>query len=172
MRLLPILICLSLWCSCNEDGESWAGCCGNPPFFAKLGNVEIYVPNIFTPNGDQVNDLFLVRGDSIAEIVAFTIHTRGGQVVFHREHVEANDFTQAWDGTIDGKVIPGQYFVDFTIALTDGSEMSFEAEVCNYPCGLYSTLQPVNEINCGLPIWWECRYYQEGCYAVEPGCFE
>ena len=86
--------------------------------------------------------------------------------------MKANDFEHAWDGKINGKVIPGQYFVDLIVELPDGTQHTFETEVCNYPCGLYNTLFPVEEINCGLDVWWVCRHYQDECYDVEPGCFE
>ncbi len=52
-----------------------------------------YIPNIFSPNGDGVNDIFMVRG---AGILAFdmVIYDRWGKKVF-----ESADPATGWDGT-------------------------------------------------------------------------
>jgi gliding motility-associated-like protein len=53
----------------------------------------IYVPNTFTPNGDQVNDRLYVRGAFIDELV-FMIYDRWGNQVF-----ATTDKLVGWDGT-------------------------------------------------------------------------
>jgi len=57
----------------------------------------IYVPNAFTPNGDNINDVFFVYGNGLIEF-KFDIFDRWGQVIF-----ESTDFKKGWDGTIKGK---------------------------------------------------------------------
>lgn len=52
----------------------------------------LYSPNIFTPNGDGFNDLFLLKGVSIAEF-QMRIFNRWGELVF-----QANNINQGWDG--------------------------------------------------------------------------
>lgn len=58
------------------------------------GCVVIEMPNVFTPNGDNTNDLFLPV--EILSIVEFeiVILNRWGNTVY-----KSNDFTQGWDGT-------------------------------------------------------------------------
>ena len=46
---------------------------------------EIFIPNAFTPNSDNNNDLAYVRGNTIRELT-FRIYNRWGQKVF-----ETND---------------------------------------------------------------------------------
>lgn len=53
---------------------------------------DVYVPNIFTPNGDGKNDVLYVRGNNITELY-FTIYDRWGEPVF-----ETNDQTVGWKG--------------------------------------------------------------------------
>jgi gliding motility-associated-like protein len=55
------------------------------------------VPLGFTPNGDGVNDVLLVRGSNI-ETMNLVIYNRWGQKVF-----ESSSQTQGWDGTYNGK---------------------------------------------------------------------
>jgi len=60
----------------------------------------VYVPNIFSPNGDGQNDNLFVRGQGIKSL-DFIIYDRWGEKVF-----ETNDQTQFWDGTFKGKDMP------------------------------------------------------------------
>lgn len=57
----------------------------------------IYIPNIFSPNGDGVNDVFEVYGTDITQL-SVQIFDRWGKLVFYSTDVEA-----AWDGTKNGK---------------------------------------------------------------------
>ena len=59
----------------------------------------IYVPNIFSPNGDNSNDVFYVYGDRIAEM-DLIIFDRWGEKVF-----ESNDKNSGWDGTFRGEPV-------------------------------------------------------------------
>jgi|GEM_PF-1486526 len=54
----------------------------------------IYVPNSFTPDGDEFNQTFMAKGTSFREF-RMTIYNRWGQVIF-----ESNDINVGWDGTI------------------------------------------------------------------------
>ncbi|MFM1998204.1 MAG: hypothetical protein RL204_151 [Bacteroidota bacterium] len=64
-------------------------------FFHPLAN--IYIPSAFTPNGDGINDVFLMKGHDLKRF-EITIFNRWGDVVF-----VANDIDQAWIGdTKDG----------------------------------------------------------------------
>ncbi len=68
----------------------------------------IYIPNAFSPNGDGVNDNFLVKGRGIKE-VNFRVFNKWGEMVFFTNDVDFAK-TTGWDGTRRGKVIqPGVY---------------------------------------------------------------
>ncbi|MCB9303568.1 MAG: gliding motility-associated C-terminal domain-containing protein [Lewinellaceae bacterium] len=57
----------------------------------------IFVPNAFTPNGDNLNDLLFVEGNTIEELT-FAIYDRWGEKVF-----ETDDQSVGWDGTYKGR---------------------------------------------------------------------
>jgi gliding motility-associated-like protein len=64
----------------------------------------IYVPNVFSPNGDGENDLLYVRGDGISNI-EFLVFSRWGNKVF-----ETTDINKGWDGTYKGAPVdPGVF---------------------------------------------------------------
>ena len=68
--------------------------------------LNFFIPNLFTPNGDQTNDLFLIYGNGInPENFNFSIFNRWGQIVFETTNV--NDMlTSGWDGTTNGEQQP------------------------------------------------------------------
>jgi gliding motility-associated-like protein len=62
-----------------------------------VGDV-LEIPNVFTPNGDQVNDYFEVTTDGI-NVYEFSIFTRAGTRIYHT--LSPRIF---WDGnSLDGK---------------------------------------------------------------------
>ena len=59
----------------------------------------VYIPNSFTPDGDNINDVFLPSLVGVVpENYRFEIFNRWGQKVF-----ETTDITQGWDGTYRGE---------------------------------------------------------------------
>ena len=54
--------------------------------------MQLFFPNSFTPNGDKINDVFLIQGKSVNKIEHISIYNRWGQRIF-----EANENTP-WDG--------------------------------------------------------------------------
>lgn len=65
----------------------------------------LYVPNAFTPNGDSINDVFLVGATNIKEF-NIMIFDRWGLKMF-----ESSDILKGWDGKVNGKeVADGTYF--------------------------------------------------------------
>ncbi|MEI6123721.1 MAG: gliding motility-associated C-terminal domain-containing protein [Bacteroidota bacterium] len=57
----------------------------------------MYIPNIFSPNGDGANDVLFVRGQNI-QTIDFRIYNRWGNQVFATKTI-----TQGWDGTFQQK---------------------------------------------------------------------
>ena len=69
---------------------------------------EIYVPNVFSPNGDGINDIFTVATHGEAEILGMegTIFDRWGNMV---HQASANPFT--WDGQFHDEAMDPAVFV-------------------------------------------------------------
>ena len=60
----------------------------------------LYIPTIFSPDGDGVNDEFNIKGDGFDELT-FEIYNRWGQIVFQSEDMETG-----WDGRFQNKDSP------------------------------------------------------------------
>jgi gliding motility-associated-like protein len=74
-------------------------------------NYNIYIPNVFTPNDDGINDVFLVYGTGITKF-EMTIFDRWGEKLF-----VSKDQLQGWDGTYKGKLSKNDvypYLIQYT----------------------------------------------------------
>lgn len=62
----------------------------------------IFVPNAFTPNGDEINDRFTIKHSDVCDIQEFNlkIFDRWGRLVYESKSADPN---LAWDGTLDNK---------------------------------------------------------------------
>lgn len=65
----------------------------------------VFVPNVFSPNGDGYNDIMRVRGKGIEDL-QFIIFNRWGEKVF-----ESTDINAGWDGTYKGEPMNLSVFV-------------------------------------------------------------
>ncbi len=64
---------------------------------------ELYVPNIFSPNGDGMNDFFKFQSNSDNLMIeSVTIFDRWGEVMFEASGAITNEETIMWDGTFNG----------------------------------------------------------------------
>ena len=96
--------------------ETDKGCFGK----SEMANVQylprviFFIPNTFTPNGDEHNDLLVTIGKNIATFY-MTIANRWGEVVY-----TTNDINKFWDGKFQGKPAEqGTYSYQVDIIGTD-----------------------------------------------------
>ncbi len=76
----------------------------------------VYAPNSFSPNGDGINDLFLLNTVSIKTLNRFIIYNQYHQVMF-----ETSDVNKGWDGRYNGVPVPvGTYIWVVQAVTTDG----------------------------------------------------
>ncbi len=75
-----------------------------------------FVPNTFSPNGDGVNDHFVVNGVGLNVIPSITIYNRWGQIVFQKSNFAPNVPSEGWDGTFNGQPAPADVYV-YTIQI-------------------------------------------------------
>ncbi|MFZ1678171.1 MAG: gliding motility-associated C-terminal domain-containing protein, partial [Saprospiraceae bacterium] len=67
-------------------------------------NRDLFIPNIFSPDGDHVNDRFMISsGQGIKEIEELSIYDRWGNLVFRQFHFQPDDPSTSWDGILNGK---------------------------------------------------------------------
>jgi len=87
-------------------------------------NNSLFVPNIFSPNGDGENDILFVRGEYI-EHIEFAVYDRWGAEVFR-----SNDIQRGWDGTYKGAPCHTGVYAYYVIAqFSDGEQLTKKGTV-------------------------------------------
>lgn len=67
---------------------------------------KVFVPNAFTPDGDESNDRHVLKTSCALQDFKLTIFNRWGTVVF-----ETTDIARSWDGTYSGSACKGDVYV-------------------------------------------------------------
>jgi gliding motility-associated-like protein len=62
---------------------------------------KLVIPNAFSPNGDGINDTWVIQGLETYGNSTLSVYSRSGKLVFE---TKAN--SQVWDGTYNGKPLP------------------------------------------------------------------
>ena len=92
-----------------EDAVDWT-----PP-------VKLEIPNVFTPNGDGVNDKFVIDGLENCIQRQLVVRNRAGQMVYRN-----NSYENTWDG---GDCPDGMYKYQFTYKGINGIEQTMSGIV-------------------------------------------
>jgi gliding motility-associated-like protein len=79
-------------------------------------NSQVFIPNAFTPDGDGINDVLMVRGNGIT-VKSFRVFNRWGNVVFEKQQFSPNDPRFGWDGKVRGVLASPDVYV-FTAEVT------------------------------------------------------
>lgn len=87
------------------------GCIYRASVFVQLvEDVRLYIPNVFSPNSDGINDEFLIGSNSeLFTINEWSIYDRWGNLVYFQKNTNLENI-QLWDGRFgDRKLSPGVY---------------------------------------------------------------
>ncbi len=93
----------------------------------ELIDVEVFVPNMFSPNGDNKNDFLKVYGKGIKNI-KFQVYSRLGELVYETtEWVTTDTGTFGWDGSFGGKPLQnGNYTWYLTGEYINGTKINYQ----------------------------------------------
>jgi gliding motility-associated-like protein len=91
----------------------------------------VYLPNVFSPNGDGANDIFFVQtGPEVVKIEAFEVYSRWGEPVFTVFNAPTNNPDYGWDGQYRGELLNGAVFTWFAkVEYVDGVVELFQGDV-------------------------------------------
>jgi gliding motility-associated-like protein len=86
--------------------------------------VDVYAPTAFSPNGDGINDYFILfTGQGISEIQQLEIFDRWGNQVYRQHNLLPNDETAGWDGNFNGKPMDQGVFVYTTVVKKQSGDL-------------------------------------------------
>lgn len=85
---------------------------------------ELIIPNVFTPNFDNINDQFTITSCGVYDF-RIRIFNRYGQQLF-----ESNSVNFSWDGRVNGKRVgPGVYYYDIDVLDFEGKKRDYQGSL-------------------------------------------
>ena len=101
------------------------GCTASDQLTITVISYCIKVMEAFTPNGDGVNDLWLITNGNCLTNASAAVYNRYGAKVF-----ESKDYHNDWNGMYKGKVLPdGTYYYVITFRLLNGKMQVLKGSV-------------------------------------------
>ncbi|UEG51228.1 PKD domain-containing protein [Ferruginibacter lapsinanis] len=95
----------------------------NVTVFVICNGTNVFMPNLFTPNRDGVNDIFYPRGTGLYKIKNLRIFSRWGETIFEKNNFNSNDASYGWDGTFKGQKLNSETFVYTIQIVCDNNEV-------------------------------------------------
>jgi hypothetical protein len=110
--------------------------CATPPIEAQVGNGKIFIPTMFTPDGNGINDLFQISADSnIVQIDTFIVwNPFNYDVVFERFNITEMTTANSFDGTENNEIKPVLYFYQISVSSQDSISQTFMGNIASLPC--------------------------------------
>ncbi len=68
-----------------------------------IGELNVLLPNAFSPNGDGVNDYYYPAVSGSGDLEYYAIYNRWGEILFENSAPNTADGSNGWDGTWNGK---------------------------------------------------------------------
>ena len=92
---------------------------------------KLNLPNAFTPNGDNTNDIFYMAGREQGSIIKdFSIFDRWGHIVFQNKNILSGESGAGWDGYYKGSpAVAGVYVYVINIVAGNGEKKAFKGTV-------------------------------------------
>lgn len=92
----------------------------------------LFIPTVFSPNGDGNNDYFSFFGDAtkVDKVLDFKVFNRWGNLLFNDETVQINNINSGWDGKFRGQLVEsGIYVFYLKVQLKDGTTLEEKGDV-------------------------------------------
>lgn len=94
--------------------------------------VDVYLPSAFSPNGDEINDYFVVYANDVQveKVLSFRIFDRWGGLMFEEKDFPPNESQYGWDGSFRGQQMDAGVYVYFVqLQLSNGNQEILEGSV-------------------------------------------
>lgn len=167
VTLISILSCKS------KDSGLYDKCCDIAPVEIDLNPGKIYIPNIFTPFGDGINDLFFPYTDSGIELIEiFRVTNKDGEVLTQKFDIILPQNSSFLEGYPSPSQEPefGLLTCFIRVRNTNGESFDFETSFCSYNCG--GDVSDINLPNCGFPNQHDGQGgFDPNLFQYETDCF-
>ena len=110
------------------------GCSGIDSILLKVDKTrKIFIPNVFSPNKDGINDEFQIyTGPGVKEVMYVRVFNRYGALVYEQKNLPPSEYgtTNGWDGTFKGSQLNPDVFTYVSeISFLDGKTQLYFGSV-------------------------------------------
>ena len=161
---------------CKDEGpkNKYSNCCGAEPVeFAPQGTAaKVYVPNVFTPNADGLNDLFYpIFTDHIQHVSIIVKSIDDSRELFIVQNILATDYENyRWDGDdLLGNPYTGGFEYEMSFLSDEGISFIVTGKGCAVVCDEEASI--LNDKNdCFYPAQADDGMLNETIASGEPNC--
>ena len=91
----------------------------------------IFIPNVFSPNSDGLNDFFTIFGNpAVVNVDVLQIYSRWGELLYETNELVLNEELKGWDGYHHGqKMNPGVFVWLARISFIDGERVVYSGDL-------------------------------------------
>lgn len=105
------------------------GCTAIDSISIRIIDNKVFVPNVFSPNGDNINDVFTVFGTA-STIKLLEIFDRWGNRVYSNKEFLANGLGGGWNGRFnDQYCLPGVYVYYAIVGFEKGPDIKIKGDL-------------------------------------------
>ena len=135
------------------EGGPYSGCCGTEPVEFKIENSIVYIPNVFTPNEDRINDFFRPYYDAKkVKILLISIINTEGKTVWETKNFTPEKPLSTWTGRVSkDSVYTGLFY--YTIFVDGGKgQQSISGSACSVVCNPKVPVKIEDTEKCFFPM--------------------
>jgi gliding motility-associated-like protein len=94
-------------------------------------NTEVFIPNVFSPNNDGINDFFSVFvNQGVEKVESMKIFNRWGALIYEGVDLPGGIEKLGWDGTFKGRIVDqGVYVYSILLRFKDNTVIEYSGDV-------------------------------------------
>jgi gliding motility-associated-like protein len=94
----------------------------------------VFIPDAFTPDGDGINDIFMIRASGNVRVKYLRIFNKWGELVFEKMNFLPNNTAYAWDGKVrkgnaSGIIVPDVFVYTAEVLCDSSSGFTYKGNV-------------------------------------------